>query len=227
MRTFPLLFLLAAGCAAPTFDAPADVATYCADRSVQTFDTTITIPAATAGCAWDSGDNVSEEQGVYTARVESFEAIPDLADATICALDFDFSRGFEFDDDVFLTWNRAVLLTNQGGVLENLSSWERYPLWHWDDLVEFAFPFQSESFCAGADEGLAECEIPRVTGGGGGSWTGDLSYEPDAAVVHELAWRSIQLGGPELGVAITGDNDATDCTHTELEVHLTGAAAFH
>jgi len=227
MRTFPLLFLLVAGCAAPTFEAPADVAAYCAEEGLQVFDTTVTFAASSSGCAWDSGDNVAPAEGVYTAHVESVQPVADLVDAAICTLDMDFSPGFEFDDDLFLTWNDAVLLTNQGGVLDNLGTWERYPLWAWDDLVEFAFPgpFNQQTFCAGADAELAECAIPRATGGGG--WTGDLAYEPEGAVVNELAWRAIQLGGPAIGLVVTGDNDDTDCTHTELEVELTGTAVFY
>jgi len=232
MRVLPAFFAACAlsGCPAPTFDTPADVTAYCAEGNLRAFDTTISF-GASSGCAWGADGNLDAEEGVYTARAETFLEVPDLVDAAICSLDMDFSSGFEFDDDLFLTWNGAVLLTNQGGVLDNLGTWERYPIWSWTDLVEFAFPgpFQQQQFCAGADEGLAECELPSVSGGGvggGGTWSGDLEYDPDAEVVAELAWRALELGTPEVGLVVTGDNDDTDCTHTALDVQLSGTAVF-
>jgi len=215
------LLLLAPGCATPTFETPAEIAELCASSSLQAVAFDVFIDDR-EGCDWDAAGNVPEDQGVYTARQTEVSVVDGLENTVLCSLDFDFNGDFEYDDDFFLTWNQAILVANRGAVVDEFSEWGRYPLFDWDDIVELDMPggFTFSPFCAGEDDGDADCEVPRESNNG--NWSGDLEYNPDPEVVHELAFRAQSLGMIEVGLTTTGDNDEDDCRNTELDLEVTG-----
>ena len=219
-QSLPLLFLLPA-CAAPSFESPADVAALCAERAPEpiAFDVFFN---DREGCDWDAEDSIAPDQGVYTAYNREISVVDEAQSVVMCSLDFDFDRGFEYGDDFFLTWNDAVLLSNREATIEEFSNWLRYPLWEWEDIVELQIPTSQtfRPFCAGEDEGDADCEVPRKPQGD--PWEGDLEYEPDPSVVHELSFRSWSLGALEIDLITTGDNDDDDCFNEELDLEVTG-----
>jgi hypothetical protein len=222
MRALHLLpfALLAPACAAPTFETPEEIAELCADRGQQqlTFDVFFN---DREGCTWDGDGNLPAEQGIYAAREHERSLVEEVADTVLCTLDLDFADGFQFEDDFFLTWNDVVLVANRSSATEEFQEWRRFPVFEWDDLVELEVPDNpGGSFCAGEDDGDADCEVPRKRMNG--TWDGDLVYEPDPALVHELAFRVQAFGQLEIGLVTTGDNDDDDCGHTELDLEVTG-----
>jgi len=230
MQNRSLLFasplLLLAGCAVPDLESPADVAELCADRSLSQVSFDVFIDDEGPGCNWGSDGNIDEDQGVYTARREDSYAVEGLENTVLCTLDFDFNGDFTYRDDFFLMWNQVVLVSNRGGIIDEFNTWMDYPLYEWDDIVEFEIPTggwgtSSSAFCAGEDDGNADCEVPRR--GQNGNWSGDLEYDADPAMVHDLAFRLQQMGGLTIDLAVTGDNDADeDCAHGELDLEVTG-----
>lgn len=215
--------VLAAGCSVPDLESPADVAALCADRSLSQISFDVFIDDEGPGCNWGSDGNIDEDQGVYTARREDSYVVEGLENTVLCSLDFDFNGDFTYDDDFFLTWNDAILLTNRGRVVGEFSEWLRYPLFEWDDIVELEIPFGNSivNFCAGEEDGDADCEIPFQRQNG--SWDGDLEYAPDPPVVHELSFRAQSFGVLDVGLVATGDNDDDeDCAHSELDLEVTG-----
>ena len=227
MRTallFPLALLVPA-CAAPTLETPQDAADLCAEKGQQQISFDVFFDDR-EGCTWDSDGNVAATQGDYTARVEELSLVEELGDSVLCTMDWDFADDFQYEDDFFLTWNDAVLLANRSSATEEFISWQRFPIFEWDDIVELEVPDNpGGAFCAGEEEGEADCEVPRKRNNG--SWDGDLVYEPDPTVVHELAFRAQTFGQLEIGLITTGDNDEDDCGHTELDLQITATAVIY
>ncbi|MCO4772761.1 MAG: hypothetical protein KDA24_22205 [Deltaproteobacteria bacterium] len=224
MKYAPFLALAIpfAACSVPDLESPADIAELCAERTQQAIAFDVFIDDRD-GCSWGEDGNIAEDQGVYTAREDERYLVDGMENTVFCTLDFDFNGDFEYEDDFFLTWNDAVLVTNRGRVVDEFSEWLRYPLWEWEDIVELEIPTSQtfSPFCAGEDEGDADCEVPRKPQGE--DWEDDLQYEPDPVVVHELAFRSQSLGMTEFGLITTGDNDDDDCSHEELDLEVTGS----
>ncbi len=223
MKRIPLLslILLAPACAVPSFETVSEITELCAAGSLQTISFDVFIDERD-GCSWGEEGNVEEDQGAYTAREADIRSIEGMENTVVCSLDFDFNGDFTYEDDFFLTWNDAILLSNRGLVIEEFSEWMRYPLFAWDDIVELEIPTSQSftPFCAGEDEGNASCEVPRKRNNG--NWEGDLEYDVDLIVVHELAFRAQSLGGLDIGLVTTGDNDEEDCSHSELDLEVTG-----
>lgn len=215
------LLLLAPACAVPSLETVTEITELCADSSLETIAFDVFIDESD-GCSWGEDGNIEEDQGVYTARDAVIRSIEGMENTVMCSLDFDFHGDFTYEDDFFLTWNDAILLTNRGSVVGEFSEWMRYPVFEWDDIVDLEIPTSQNftPFCAGEDDDNADCEVPRERNNG--NWEGDLEYDVDLIVVHELAFRAQSFGRLDIGLVTTGDNDEDDCSHSELDLEVTG-----
>ena len=181
-------------------------------RSLNSGMTTIELPAIAPNCPFDMGDNLPEEGGAFSARVEQVVdfTLPD--GAQLCAFSLSGSNeSFYFDDELMLLMNDVPLISSvnfasQFEVVDELPryDWQRIRGMSTDDVGE-------DATCI---DGAVECLIP------GTQSNGELSIAFDAPTNVRLANTSDQ-GAYQFKVVITGDNDPDlDCSHSGLTLQV-------
>lgn len=226
MRPLSALLLIAlAGCAAPELETVEDVQAACQDGSLELLNLPVQIDSV-EGCAWDTGDNLPAQQGIFAAYTETVvNVLPPDSRTLVCGMDLDFDGDWLYDDDFFLTWNQAIIAGSKGQVMDEFSSWEHFPLWDWEVIVDLDVPggFGGggwQPYCAGEGEFFAECDIPDGRSSGPGANPRSLDREYEEEIVWELGLRAMLMDTLDIGVAVTGDNDDGDCSHADLDLTI-------
>ena len=202
-----------------------DIAELCDEEEPIAVRLAVEFPATDPDCPWNTGDNLSTEQGVITARIEQTTdlALPD--GVVVCGLDYDFlgPSGGEgtpmvYDDNFYFTFDDVLLATSYGPAVEDgwFSEEDGLPIYSWDDLVGRDFQHDGvPSWCLGQGDGLSECDIPPT------ETEGIMSLSFDTTVVEQLSLRAVQEGRFEFGFVTTGDNDPDqDCAHEDFEFEV-------
>ena len=174
--------------------------------------TTIDIPALTPNCPFNMSDNLPQEGGVFTARVEQNLNFDLPEGAQLCAFSLSGSNeNFYFDDELMLLMNDVPLIgsVNFASQFEIIDGLPRY------DWLRIRGRSADE---VGADatciEGAIECQIP------GTQSNGEFNVTFDIPTNVRLANTSDQ-GTYQFKVVITGDNDEDlDCAHTGLSLQV-------
>ena len=231
MRFLPLALLacepisLGGKDSADALESADDVAALCASQTPETTNLIITFDEENSDCPWGEDDNVDAEDGVYTARIESTEALTLPADAVICDVGYNFqidpatAQEMRYDDHMVLNFNDVVIAASTRQFLDVLPTEGTFTLWDWSAIAGLPIDWEeTDSWCYGEDDGLASCTIPST------DTPGDMELDFDPSVVAELSYRAVQQGQVAFTFVTIGDNDpGSDCTHNEFkfEVALT------
>ncbi len=92
-----------------------DIRAACEENTPTDVELSVTFGGLDEGCPFGEDDNLPEENGIFTARIEQTEELELPEGGVICDLDFDFEgasggegQAREYDDNFLLTLNDAV-----------------------------------------------------------------------------------------------------------------------
>jgi hypothetical protein len=212
-----------------------------ADGTIETSEQNI-IFAEKGECEWSVGDNLSKCNGKIRARAEEYVDL-DLPDnATLCDIDFDFKEDDDmlYDDELILTLGGKVLFMTQDysansssskynpeGLSVNSLGLVEYS-WLGDANGEHGLRGlfygwqQAPQYCLGGTE--ATCDVPLS------QHTGAFDIDIPSDKIIEIGMlngltfddgEAVHVPTPlQIGFISTGDNDRSDCQHTEVELDV-------
>ncbi len=176
----------------------------------------ITIPASTKSCEWGKNGNLSKRNTYTRAKSETptYFVLPNYQ--TVCGLEITSEREeFKYDDHIYLTLNNSVLFSSYPNHMEDLTiEGSKVPQFNWEKLKNTKFTNNDyERFCLGSDMG-SYCHFPQT------QRTGEMKIKIIDEVIQEVVALNIDRDTHILIVIVTGDNDASDCKHSEINVQL-------
>ena len=198
-----------------------DIEDACDDYEPEEITLQVVFPAQTDSCPWEEDNNLSAENGVFTARVEQTQALDLPDDAVICDMAFDFTgllpgkvQTMVYDDHFFFTFNDIVLAASYGPVVEEqLQADDGRYLYGWTAVsgVNYHANDSFEPYCLGDGTGESTCDIPDT------EVEGPISLAYSEELVSELSLLAIEDERYDFGFITTGDdNPETDCMHEEF-----------
>jgi hypothetical protein len=204
-----------------------DCATARSQGKLQTQTLTMDFANPNQQCSWGSSQvaadpsaNLSQLDGIVTARNEQLNTLPIIKNATVCNIQMTDTKeqNFWYDDNIILTLNGYVMASstnfsayfqkNQGFDLYNWASLRGKPAQNY-----YLDSTSDKQYCAGLSEGISTCDIPQTD-----SW-GALKINIGEPIIQGI----LSLTDPSqvsLGIISLGDNDSTDCQHVPLRFEI-------
>jgi hypothetical protein len=183
-------------------------------------------PKPTAQCEWGTNGNVSYDpstqfamyEDVITARREQPVTLNVPDSAIICSASFAFAeQSMLFDDEIFLTFNDAVLASSFD-YSDRLATADGLVMWDWERM-KLSHYVQSDGehpYCLGAANAAGACHIPKT------QTTGAMSLAFSSELVHQLSAKAVNMHRYEFRFITTGDNNAnSDCSHLDFRMNVT------
>ena len=212
----------------PKNPSASDVAQTCQHNSPQHSEQTVTFEQSTTACEWGTNGNLVLPDGkvildgTIMARREERATLPLPEVAVLCNIEVSSpQQQIRFDDEILLLLGNQLLassaqyqmaLTNDAG----------FYLYDWSKIAGQSYvnnsPYYSgkaSPFCLGQAEGLSQCTIPRT------ETLGNIEMRFSPALIYILSARLGSEGPRELALITTGDNDPTDCQHSNLSLKVT------
>ncbi len=199
-----------------------DIERLCAESTPEEETVLVRFEAETEDCPWEEDDNLPAQDGYYTARIESTEDLDIPTSAVLCDVEYNFqvnpdeAQIMRYDDHFVLDFNGAVLAASNRQVAEFMPTSDDLRIWDWSEVAGQQIDWnQTDNWCLGEDEGLADCTIPAT------DTPGEMLLDYDDAIVDKLSLRAVERGRVEFTFTTIGDNDAgTDCTHEPFEFEI-------
>lgn len=190
----------------------------CHSDKVIAMDAALVFPEIPQGttCRFGQGDNLSRVDGQIRAYLKQ-TAVVDLPEgATLCgfALSHD-AASMRYDDEMFFSVNDKLLLATKD-YTEFFTEKDDFYSFNWEGLKsQYYDSFDNRPvYCAGGAEGLSSCSVPQTETNGQIKLT--FSDSMDAILARALQKdRSLSFDW-----ITTGDNDNSDCRHTEINLKL-------
>ncbi|MGE0174157.1 MAG: hypothetical protein AB7T49_15275 [Oligoflexales bacterium] len=191
---------------------PAEVQKLCQNQQHLSRVETIRFAPPEKTCAWGANGNLTEVQEMVRARGEQYHMLDLGSDSIICDVEFTVpNQQIEFDDEIFLTLNNAVLAASMDytSVMEKRDNVYFY---NWNAIVNQPYlkDGKPHNYCLGADKGLGECVMPYT------QTTGDMRLKFDPSIFYNISAYAFS-SKYNFGMVTTGDNNDSDCKHTGLE----------
>jgi len=183
-----------------------------AGRELSSDVATIYLPALSPNCPFDSADNLSQDGGVFAARVEqsySFELPPGTQ---LCGFSLSGSNeDFYYDDELMLLLNDVPLIGSVN-FASQFEIEEGLPRYDWLRIRgKSTEEVGEEATCIA---GATACQIP------GTQSNGEINVAFDIITNTRLAGTS-DNGTYEFKIVVTGDNDESlDCSHSGLTLQV-------
>jgi hypothetical protein len=163
-------------------------------------------------CSWGVEGNLSKVQEMVRARGEQYHMM-DLGDnAVICDMEFTVpNQEIEFDDEIFLTLNNAVLAASMD-YTPAMEQREDVFFYSWNSIVNQPYVKDGtpHNYCLGGAQGLGQCVMPYT------QTTGDMRLDFDPSLFYNISAYTFS-SKYNFGLVTTGDNNDSDCLHTGLE----------
>jgi hypothetical protein len=170
--------------------------------------------AAGTTCAFTNGDNLSRKDGWIRAHLQQDQTIKLPAGARLCGFTIEpTTSAMHYDDEMFfLVENRVLMATKdyteyfpQDGIFHTFS---------WESLRNQVYnQFDSRGlYCVGGTDGLSECQLPPT------DTTGSIELSISAELSASLATLLQDKELLNFSWVTTGDNDDSDCRHTEIKL---------
>ena len=170
--------------------------------------------AARKSCKFGVAPNLAERNG-YIQAVETSAQTLQLPPGRICDISIESAKGalLNYDDMLVLTLENNLLFSSTENLLPFLDQKEGIYQWDFAKVVgQKPKEFGGKSYCIGDS---AQCVIPET------EKTGPVSVN---LPISKIAPISASLAGKTdvtLNLIASGDNDPTDCAHTQLDVIVT------
>ncbi len=202
-----------------------DVVDHCATAAAQTQTFRLVFEEKDESCAWKKNGNKSKKDGKVRARAEEYFNIALGEGDLLCDLSVSSPvQNLRFDDELFVTFNDLILLSsynyNSHFDVVDPESEDLTHIYSWENLIGGFNPGKTSydsTYCLGEGEEGSSCQVPNSQTTGAFSLM--LSEEKGAM----LGLSALEHGSADIGLIVTGDNDNSDCQHTEivLDVSLT------
>ncbi len=203
-------------------EAPADieirkeVVTYDCSDELEEVTLNLTIPKSDKTCDWNEDGNLGKKNSYTRARKETpiYFVLPNYD--TICGLEITSEKEqFKYDDHIYLTLNNSLLFTSYPKHVEPLMiEGSDIPQFDWELLKGTHFGNgDRERFCLGSEKG-SECVVPQT------QQTGQMQLKIVDEIIQEVVALNIDRDTHVLNFIVSGDNDGSDCKHSEINLEL-------
>lgn len=195
--------------------SPAALDNLCKSANVQATTTTVKILANTgAACPFGKDDNLSEMEGILTARISKEFPILIPKNYYVCSMSVDAgAQEMRYDDHLILTLNNNLLVSSTIEANALLTGANGFKQYDWKNIVGKSAR-DSISFCGST----VDCEIPRTEQVG--RFRFSIKPEANAALFSSLVGKDLIFG-----LTMIGDNNIqSDCqmnTNLDLRVSYT------
>lgn len=195
-----------------------DVVDYCASGLAQSRTVRLVFEEKNDQCSWGQDGNSSKKDRVVRARSEEYFSIEWSENELLCDLAVSSPlQSLRFDDELFVTFNDVILLSSynynerfQSALPESGQEAFRYD---WQDLrggYNAGTTNYDSTYCLGEGAPGADCQVPNSQTTGAFSLT--LAEESSAL----LSLSALETRRADVGLIVTGDNDSSDCKHTQI-----------
>ncbi|NRA66635.1 MAG: hypothetical protein HRU19_19255 [Pseudobacteriovorax sp.] len=165
-------------------------------------------------CSFGSSPNLEERNQYVQAYETNPSEIKVPEGAIICDLSLNSKDNTQlrYDDFIFLTIEGQVIFGSNDGITANLEKKEAIYQWDWNKIVGKEIEeFQAPSYCLGEAQ---SCILPPH------DQAGPVKISLKTADIAPLAFEVAGKEKLSANLIATGDNDAEDCMHTELELDV-------
>jgi hypothetical protein len=170
--------------------------------------------AAGATCSFASGENLSRRDGWIRAYLKQEQSIRLPAGARLCGFSIEpTTNTMHYDDEMFFLIEDRVLMATKD-YTEYFPKDGIFSTFSWESLRNQVYNQFDERglYCVGGESGLSECELPPT------DTTGSIELSISAELSASLATLLQNKEVLNFSWVTTGDNDDSDCRHTEIKL---------
>ncbi|HYX37805.1 MAG TPA: hypothetical protein VE954_32280 [Oligoflexus sp.] len=193
-------------------------ANLCLSSAVQHQREVLHFPEIAAGttCSFGSNGNLSRRDGFIRAYFKQDQTITLPAGAKLCGFSIEPTAGaMHYDDEMFfLVENRVLMATKD--YTEYFPKDGIFSTFSWESLRNQVYNQfdQRGLYCVGGADGLSECQLPPT------DTTGSIELSISAELSTSLAALLEEKNVLNFSWVTTGDNDDSDCRHTDIKLPL-------
>ena len=164
-------------------------------------------------CSFGAGDNLAEKNSSVTAYETNANSIAVPKGAVICNISLQSAPNAQlrYDDFLFLTIDGKVIFGSNDVVTKKFAAKDKIYQWDWQKIVGQDVPFNTDYYCLGD---RSKCVLPPH------DQAGPVSIDVSTKDVAPLAFDAAGKESLAANLIATGDNDAEDCMHTELQLDV-------
>lgn len=173
------------------------------------------IPSGTT-CAFASADNLSRKDAFIRAYLKQEQTITLPEGALLCGFSLDpTDKAMHYDDEMIFTVEDKILIATKD-YTEYFTKDGMFYTFSWEALRNKVYnQFDQRSlYCVGGDQGLSECQLPLT------DTSGPISLSFSAELSSRLAQVLQSKNTLRFAWITTGDNDDSDCRHTDLTLPI-------
>jgi hypothetical protein len=193
-----------------------DIRDLCGRLPRQSRTVDVVFPSRIGSCTWNEDGNLDPVDGVVRARSEETVSLALQDQETLCGIRIESpEQEVIFDDELFLTFNDAVLLSSYD-YNAHFSLEDGFFFYNWESLIGGYNPGQYPllgSYCLGGDASAPSlCEVPSSES------LGRFFLDVGGQEAEKLSFLAKQQKRADLGLIITGDDDQNDCSHSQITI---------
>lgn len=190
----------------------------CSNRTVQIKQEVLTFPEIKAGttCDFGNGDNLSKKNNYFRAYLRQTQVVDLPVGAVLCGITLDHQpAAMRYDDEMFFSVNNKLLLSTKD-YTDIFPKTDFFVAFNWENLKNKLYDSldSRKVFCAGAAEGISSCKVPPTETAG----NIEMTFSDEMNATLSKALRADQKLTFEW--VTTGDDDNSDCRHTEIKLDL-------
>lgn len=192
------------------------IASLCAGGGVVRHEEEVVFPDPGATCAFGAGENLTKKNGFVRARAEQVHALGIPTGSLLCEASLSSpTQAITFDDEVFLTFNDVILMMSQPNYKAALPLVSGFLRFDWERLKnQNNGHSDGHPFCLGAAEGTGSCSLPPT------QTTGSIQMDWGKEAMAALSEKIQSEKRRELTFITTGDNNTSDCRHSEIRLSV-------
>lgn len=190
----------------------------CSTRPMQTKQEALVFPEIAPGttCSFGSGENLSKRNGYFRAYLRQTQIVSLPEGAILCGISLEHQpAAMRYDDEMFFSVNNKLLLATKD-YSEYFPKTDFFRSFSWANLKNKVYdPLDDRNvFCAGAEEGISDCKVPPTETQG----NIEMKFSDE---MNKILSQALQADNKLTFEWITtGDDDNSDCRHSEIDLSL-------
>ncbi len=199
--------------------SPEEALALCSNTEQQTLKEKIVFPELAAGrtCAFGSGDNLTRKDLFFRAQLRQEHSVQLPEGAVFCGFTLSHqAAAMRYDDEMFFLLNDRILLSTKN-YSDYFPATGMFSSYAWPSLRDKPYNPSDTSrglYCMGGAEGLSQCQLPPTETSG----QIQLKFSPEMTLA--LASRLASEKTLSFSWITTGDNDDSDCRHSEISFNM-------
>lgn len=191
------------------------VAPTCENTKNQSIKMPIYFKNPSVTCEFGKNGNLSRLDRYHRARTEQSQKFPLLGIGKVCDVKFNFpEQNLFYDDEVLFTFNDVLLMASKDfssrfAMTNNLRIYDWTKIRGIDHLESNVGPY-----CIGSELGKGSCSIPPT------ETLGTVKLNIDQSLISQLTDRAIATNAAEFKWITLGDNDDSDCQHSDISFEI-------